>query len=573
MKIKRKSKYDHSLINNNISLKTGIMCVAIGIVAACTGGEKETDQADGGSASAEAVIEETQTAETNYQEPELSIFDTTHPLNRHLEFDDDYLPTHPQGSDTNERGTFRTACEFTHLNYDDPIMAPGNPDAMHMHLYLGNPITDSSTVTADEISAAMTTACQGGPLNKTSYWIPSVITPVYETTGNPQAYVNDPNRGFVVVNNQLVHQIDADGNPMYRVVMPSSYYDVDIHGNYAEGRNGGATIYYKFNGFGPIPGETTRRPTIELPQGLRMIAGNAMATAGQPQEQVYRWSCHDTGRRLDAAGQVTTAADSGLPYFNFIPNCQLENSDINAEYGLQWVDGEDVEQVIFNVFFPPCWNGADLDSPDHKSHMAYANADMHACNGNVDPSLPCDQVSQWEYSSAYCPGEIVRADGDYVTDPGINPNTGEVYQWQRLPRIQYNVLFPITYLNASPMMDANGQLLRDANGFVILGSGNWFLSSDTYVTYGKQLDPDLAVSAPASPGGYSGHGDWLMAWDPQVVKTWTQHCINEERHCANSELGNGYRMQFDFSAFSTPSDGGIEIIERGHGPEWMPASP
>jgi hypothetical protein len=26
-----------------------------------------------------------------------------------------------------------------------------------------------------------------------------------------------------------------------------------------------------------------------------------------------------------------------------------------------------------HVFFPQCWDGVNLDSPDHKSHMAYAN--------------------------------------------------------------------------------------------------------------------------------------------------------------------------------------------------------
>lgn len=32
------------------------------------------------------------------------------------------------------------------------------------------------------------------------------------------------------------------------------------------------------------------------------------------------------------------------------------------------------------VFFPSCWNGVDLDSADHKSHMAYPSG--------VDVSFP-----------------------------------------------------------------------------------------------------------------------------------------------------------------------------------------
>lgn len=37
------------------------------------------------------------------------------------------------------------------------------------------------------------------------------------------------------------------------------------------------------------------------------------------------------------------------------------------------------------VFFPSCWNGKDLDSPDHKSHMAYPDG---VNSGKCPPTHP-----------------------------------------------------------------------------------------------------------------------------------------------------------------------------------------
>ena len=74
-----------------------------------------------------------------------------------------------------------------------------------------------------------------------------------------------------------------------------------------------------------------------FPAGLRMIAGDMKASA--PQAHIY-WECRKDG-------------DSG-PRSSTIPtNCPV---------------GYIVEA---NIDFPYCWDGVNLDSPDHKSHMSY----------------------------------------------------------------------------------------------------------------------------------------------------------------------------------------------------------
>jgi hypothetical protein len=74
-----------------------------------------------------------------------------------------------------------------------------------------------------------------------------------------------------------------------------------------------------------------------FPAHLRMIAGNSGATAAQPVE-IVSWACSVTGDEIE----VTE-----------VPNCGAA-------------------LLRMRVVFPDCWNGRDLDSADHKSHMAYS---------------------------------------------------------------------------------------------------------------------------------------------------------------------------------------------------------
>jgi Domain of unknown function (DUF1996) len=96
-----------------------------------------------------------------------------------------------------------------------------------------------------------------------------------------------------------------------------------------------AIIYYKVGANG-IPG-----PSINsLPQSLRMIAGdskNSTAIAHGP----ALFKCID---------DVTGSGPAATPG---IPNCGIGTA------------------LWQSIEFPQCWDGVNLDSPDHKSHMAY----------------------------------------------------------------------------------------------------------------------------------------------------------------------------------------------------------
>jgi Domain of unknown function (DUF1996) len=139
----------------------------------------------------------------------------------------------------------------------------------------------------------------------------------------------------------------------------SSYWIPTLYNNNAAVAPSSATFYYLGEG---VRADITAR-IQPFPLGLRIVAGNAAAT-GPGQGGRSRFSCLH-------AGHVP-------PSGNFV-NCP---------------SGTRLESYLD---FPQCWNGRDLDSPDHKSHMAYpVNA---ACPSTHPVPVPkLRQVIRWPVS-------------------------------------------------------------------------------------------------------------------------------------------------------------------------------
>jgi hypothetical protein len=188
---------------------------------------------------------------------------------------------------------FLADCPFTHRLPDDPIVFPGLPGASHMHSFFGNTTTNAHSTVATLLAGG--TNCN--PVTDlSSYWVPTLYA------------------GGVAVE-------------------PT-----------------GTTFYYL--------GEGVRDDVIAriqpLPLGLRIVAGNARATAPDA-TTISRWSCLHAGH-----------VPPGKDFVNCPAGTMLES----------YLD------------FPQCWNGRDLDSADHKSHMAYpVNGDCPATHPVPLPKL------------------------------------------------------------------------------------------------------------------------------------------------------------------------------------------
>lgn len=92
-----------------------------------------------------------------------------------------------------------------------------------------------------------------------------------------------------------------------------------------------ATVYYRRGTFAKVH---------TFPSNLRMIAGDASATTPQDFRVVF-WNCG--------------GGDGGSPS-STVPTCPDTPGSA----------------LRLHVRFPNCWDGRRLDSPDHKSHMAYS---------------------------------------------------------------------------------------------------------------------------------------------------------------------------------------------------------
>ncbi|KAH0545165.1 hypothetical protein FGG08_000777 [Glutinoglossum americanum] len=130
--------------------------------------------------------------------------------------------------------------------------------------------------------------------------------------------------------------------------VPTLYYHAQNGSFISVDQVGGATIYYEQR-------RSDDEKLIAFPPGFRMLAGNPFLRnfTGDTASEAISFACIDF-------------ANPG-PETNGFPTK-------NCPQGLR-----------AQVFFPSCWDGVNLDSPDHKSHMSYPSVYN---NGVCPPSHP-----------------------------------------------------------------------------------------------------------------------------------------------------------------------------------------
>ncbi|ROT38938.1 hypothetical protein SODALDRAFT_275518 [Sodiomyces alkalinus F11] len=207
---------------------------------------------------------------------------------------------------------FRMECQGrVALGRIDPIVSPGEP-ALHVHSIHGSSGI-SMHATYDDLRNGQCTSCRVTQ-DKSAYWHPSM-------------YFQDGETGEF----ELVEQV------------------------------GGMLAYYQFH----LDNLTA------FPAGFRMIAGNSNRR---------NWSTWDLTQPDPPADQwyskgLTTQESLGERSMGF--NCL--NYAGNPEPTLYrhtipdkaFIDANCPNGIRTEITFPSCWNGKDLGSEDHRSHMAY----------------------------------------------------------------------------------------------------------------------------------------------------------------------------------------------------------
>jgi Domain of unknown function (DUF1996) len=131
-----------------------------------------------------------------------------------------------------------------------------------------------------------------------------------------------------------------------------------------------ATIYYRRRTMGRVQA---------FPAGLKMIAGNSHSTSAQDLRVTF-WNC---------------GVEAGIRPSSSVPTCP----DTGRGSGLR-----------LHVNFPSCWDGTNTDSPDHQSHMAYA--DRGACPSTHPVSVPAISLI-YRYPSLGGPNVTLSSGGQY----------------------------------------------------------------------------------------------------------------------------------------------------------------
>ncbi|MCZ8015487.1 MAG: DUF1996 domain-containing protein [Limnobacter sp.] len=110
-----------------------------------------------------------------------------------------------------------------------------------------------------------------------------------------------------------------------------------------------ANIYYK-------TGLAHNEISHAIPRGLRMIAGDMNTSSELPWWlQVAMFECFNT---------------PSMGKFQTIPNCPVG------------------DELIAQIVFPQCWDGVNVTSANHKSHMAYAIRETGRCPSSHPVALP-----------------------------------------------------------------------------------------------------------------------------------------------------------------------------------------
>lgn len=178
-----------------------------------------------------------------------------------------------------DNSAFRFRCKASHFLYDDPIVFPGQPGKAHLHMFFGNTMANGNS-TYESLRKTGDGSCDGGPLNRSAYWMPAVV------------------------------------NENGKVAVPDHI-----------------TIYYKRH-----PG------TNRIPRGLRMIFG---FDHRYPDQKIKRWKCANGGGEFETIPEVNCPAD---------------------------------QQLMVTLGAPNCWDGKNLDSADHRSHMSYGSYNQYGEN-------------------------------------------------------------------------------------------------------------------------------------------------------------------------------------------------
>jgi hypothetical protein len=240
-------------------------------------------------------------------------------------------------------GAFRFICRPGQLGYVDPIVNPGprGTRSHHLHQFFGNTVVESDSTYAS-------LRAEGGS--------------TCNEIGDPFA------KGAIALNRSaywMPAMLDGRGN----VVRPDFI-----------------SIYYKRR---PTSDPVVSDPShpkyqgraTDLPHGLKFIFGRDMSDLSRPATGNFYFACD---------GPSGVYENNGAKHFQTFSEAAAacSTTPVNGVYNRIGIVG----------MAPDCWDGKNLDSPNHRNHMAYADYGSQGylkCPTTHPNLIPQFQMATW----------------------------------------------------------------------------------------------------------------------------------------------------------------------------------
>ncbi|KAK4663753.1 uncharacterized protein QC763_503150 [Podospora pseudopauciseta] len=229
----------------------------------------------------------------------------------------------------------RFACSQLVIERTDPLVNPGLSPSPHTHQIVGG---NSFNVTMDpsEMEPSRASTCTTCTYSEdfSNYWTASL-------------YFRSPENGSFKLVPQRPNFVGLDGvrHPV----------------------GGGITVYYMTSVFGSTSGNGK---VTAFPPGFRMLAGSPDITS---KDRTFPGICHRCN------GNTT----------GFTPCDSADSSELPTKVCPGGIRG--------SVIFPSCWDGKNLDSPDHSSHVAYSPVGGGRLAGQACPETHPVRIPQLMY--------------------------------------------------------------------------------------------------------------------------------------------------------------------------------
>jgi hypothetical protein len=374
-------------------------------------------------------------------------------------------------------GQFRVVCTFSHAAYDDPIVWPGQAGRTHLHLFFGNDST-RSTSDLDNMHTSGKSTCNGGTRNRSGYWVPALI---YHCETAADIAGTGFSSGCNPARNGEIMGLAQDSNFYYKAAGGSA------------GSNAG--------GWG---GTATQWP----PAGFRMISGSATNTAALANVK-RRFFCVRGVSDIDDWDHFPTTAQATA-----VGGC---------------------DEIKMLVGFDECWNGVDIDSPNHRSHVADRG------------SAGCSGADITEYD-----GTVVSGVNYPILFPQVAANihyaaSGNDLDFVRLasdlPRAEARLVHGVSFTAGSVAPTVGATITQGANTATVrevvitTGSFGGGTAAGTIVLTAAPAPGPFSAGALTGGGtatlsgasalsctitenfcaGRSLHADWVNGWSPNEV--------------------------------------------------------